>query len=208
MNGIFGTVGLLSTIGFFLIKMYWAKLEQESGEENKPTSQTKPPQGDSPDPSPIQAAQPPPPIIRDPAPPPKSEPKAATKPEPKKPEPKAAAKPEPKKAQPEPKKPEPKAAAKPEPKAAAKPEPKKAQPKAAAKATKKSPKPAKKPAAAPNISPDQAITPEGITCLICGKSVKLLKSHLKRSHQMEPEAYRSQFDLKADYPMTPPKKRQ
>ncbi len=74
---------------------------------------------------------------------------------------------------------------------------------------KKAPTKAKKtPSSAANIkvSVADSIKDDAIICLICGKSNKLLKAHLKRTHQMEPEQYRKQFKLPDSYPMTLPKK--
>ena len=42
---------------------------------------------------------------------------------------------------------------------------------------------------------------EKITCLICDKELKLLKTHLKRTHHMDPETYRAKFDLPEGYSM-------
>ncbi|MBF0455814.1 MAG: MucR family transcriptional regulator [Magnetococcales bacterium] len=58
----------------------------------------------------------------------------------------------------------------------------------------------------PVLSIEDSIQQEALICLICGKSNKLLKAHLKRSHQLEPEQYRKRFKLPDSYPMTPAKK--
>ncbi len=65
---------------------------------------------------------------------------------------------------------------------------------------KKRPSSSKKPAM-PAVPPDQAVSPDAITCLLCGKDVQILKSHLTRSHKTNWEAYRKQFDLPEDYPV-------
>ena len=64
--------------------------------------------------------------------------------------------------------------------------------------------PAKKPAArkaAPKVTAEKAVTADAIACLMCGKEVKLLKSHLIRSHKTDWEAYRKAFNLPEDYPV-------
>jgi predicted transcriptional regulator len=43
-----------------------------------------------------------------------------------------------------------------------------------------------------------------LTCLVCGKQQKILRRHLKAKHLLTPEAYREQFGLAADYPMSAP----
>jgi MucR family transcriptional regulator, transcriptional regulator of exopolysaccharide biosynthesis len=43
-----------------------------------------------------------------------------------------------------------------------------------------------------------------ITCLVCGKSQKMLKRHLATAHDLTPAAYRELYDLKPDYPMVAP----
>ncbi|MEO5377886.1 MAG: MucR family transcriptional regulator [Magnetococcus sp. DMHC-6] len=53
----------------------------------------------------------------------------------------------------------------------------------------------------PAVPIEQSITEAGVVCLICGHTLKILKTHLQRSHQMNDVAYRAQFGLKDDYPM-------
>jgi predicted transcriptional regulator len=43
-----------------------------------------------------------------------------------------------------------------------------------------------------------------LVCLVCGKQQKTLRRHLDVAHQLTPEAYREQFGLRPDYPMTAP----
>jgi predicted transcriptional regulator len=62
--------------------------------------------------------------------------------------------------------------------------------------------PASKPA--PAVPVRRSISPDQLTCLICGKAQKLLKRHLTTAHELTPAAYRELFDLKADYPMVAP----
>lgn len=42
-------------------------------------------------------------------------------------------------------------------------------------------------------------TDELITCLLCGKLMRAMGSHLSRAHNMTPRQYRAQFDLPASY---------
>jgi predicted transcriptional regulator len=48
------------------------------------------------------------------------------------------------------------------------------------------------------------VKPDSITCLECGKPFKSLKRHIRSEHQIEPNAYRAKWSLKADYPMVAP----
>ncbi|HEY1604470.1 MAG TPA: MucR family transcriptional regulator [Allosphingosinicella sp.] len=45
---------------------------------------------------------------------------------------------------------------------------------------------------------------DSIICLICGKKQKTVRRHLQAAHGLTPQQYRSEFELKADYPMTAP----
>jgi predicted transcriptional regulator len=56
----------------------------------------------------------------------------------------------------------------------------------------------------PAVPVRRSISPDQLTCLVCGKRQKLLKRHLTAAHQLTPAAYRELFDLKADYPMVAP----
>jgi predicted transcriptional regulator len=56
----------------------------------------------------------------------------------------------------------------------------------------------------PAVSVRSSVKPDAITCLVCGAKNKMLKRHLMTSHQMTPAEYRSEFDLKKDYPMVAP----
>jgi predicted transcriptional regulator len=56
----------------------------------------------------------------------------------------------------------------------------------------------------PAIPVKKSVAPDAITCLCCGSSFKSLKRHLQAEHQLTPDAYRSAFDLKADYPIVAP----
>ena len=56
----------------------------------------------------------------------------------------------------------------------------------------------------PAVPVRRSISPDQITCLICGKRQKILKRHLAVAHDLTPAAYRELFDLKPDYPMIAP----
>ena len=56
----------------------------------------------------------------------------------------------------------------------------------------------------PAVPVKKSISPEAMTCLVCGAKFKSLKRHLQTSHQMTPGDYRNAFKLKSDYPMVAP----
>ena len=56
----------------------------------------------------------------------------------------------------------------------------------------------------PAVSVKKSITPEAITCLICGGKFKSLKRHLQTAHSLTPREYRDAFKLKSDYPIVAP----
>ena len=56
----------------------------------------------------------------------------------------------------------------------------------------------------PAVAVKRSITPEAITCLICGGKFKSLKRHLQSGHNLTPRAYREAFKLKSDYPIVAP----
>jgi len=56
----------------------------------------------------------------------------------------------------------------------------------------------------PAVPIDQSVTADHIICLEDGKSFKSLKRHLSSQYDMSPEAYRSKWNLPADYPMVAP----
>ena len=56
----------------------------------------------------------------------------------------------------------------------------------------------------PAVSVRSSIKRESITCLDCGKKMKMLKRHLKTEHDMTPEEYRARWELGSDYPMVAP----
>ncbi|MBF0179586.1 MAG: MucR family transcriptional regulator [Magnetococcales bacterium] len=56
----------------------------------------------------------------------------------------------------------------------------------------------------PFVPLDQAVTPQAIICLICGRACKALRAHLTRTHGMEVPQYRAMFGLDRNFPMTAP----
>jgi predicted transcriptional regulator len=56
----------------------------------------------------------------------------------------------------------------------------------------------------PAVPVKKSITPEAVTCLVCGDKFKSLKRHLQAAHQLTPREYRDAFKLKSDYPLVAP----
>ena len=56
----------------------------------------------------------------------------------------------------------------------------------------------------PAVSVRASVKKDAITCLDCGKKMKMLKRHLSTEHDMTPDEYRARWDLPADYPMVAP----
>ncbi len=56
----------------------------------------------------------------------------------------------------------------------------------------------------PAVSIKKSVTPDFIICLEDGKSLKMLKRHLKTAYNMTPEEYRERWGLAPDYPMVAP----
>ncbi len=56
----------------------------------------------------------------------------------------------------------------------------------------------------PAVPIKRSVQEDGIICLICGKSQKMLKRHLTTRHELTPDAYRSLFGLRDDYPLVAP----
>ncbi len=56
----------------------------------------------------------------------------------------------------------------------------------------------------PCIPIEESVTDEAVRCLICGKSMKMLKRHLNQAHNMTPEHYKAAFGLSKDHPLTAP----
>ena len=66
---------------------------------------------------------------------------------------------------------------------------------------RKEPEPAKP---EPAVPVRRSVQDDHLTCLVCGKQHRTLRRHLDVAHQLTPEAYREQFGLKPDYPMSAP----
>ena len=56
----------------------------------------------------------------------------------------------------------------------------------------------------PAVTVRASIKKDSITCLDCGKKMKMLKRHLNTEHGMTPDEYRQRWDLASDYPMVAP----
>ena len=56
----------------------------------------------------------------------------------------------------------------------------------------------------PAINVRHSVTPDYIVCLEDGKTLKMLKRHLRAVYDMTPEEYRVKWGLPADYPMVAP----
>ena len=56
----------------------------------------------------------------------------------------------------------------------------------------------------PAVSVRSSVKPDKITCLECGTKFKMLKRHLGVDHGLTPDAYRTRWNLPADYPMAAP----
>ena len=53
----------------------------------------------------------------------------------------------------------------------------------------------------PAVSIKQSVKPDYIVCLEDGKKQKMLKRHIKTSHNMTPDEYRKRWGLPSDYPI-------
>jgi predicted transcriptional regulator len=56
----------------------------------------------------------------------------------------------------------------------------------------------------PTVAVEKSVFGDHIVCLDCGTSVKMLKRHLARDHQMTPGEYRAKWGLPPTYPMVAP----
>ena len=56
----------------------------------------------------------------------------------------------------------------------------------------------------PAVPVRRSVTPDNVFCLECGKRFKALKRHLLSEHDLEPDAYRSKWGLRPDYPLVAP----
>lgn len=56
----------------------------------------------------------------------------------------------------------------------------------------------------PAVSIRSSVKKDHITCLDCGKKMKMLRRHLSSEHDTTPSEYRAKWGLPADYPMVAP----
>jgi len=56
----------------------------------------------------------------------------------------------------------------------------------------------------PAVSIRSSVKPDAITCLECGKKLKMLKRHLGTDHGLTPAAYKARWNLNSDYPLVAP----
>ena len=49
-----------------------------------------------------------------------------------------------------------------------------------------------------------SVKPDSVTCLECGKKMKMLKRHLSTDHGLSTEDYRTRWNLGSDYPLVAP----
>ena len=56
----------------------------------------------------------------------------------------------------------------------------------------------------PAVSIRSSVKPDSVTCLECGKKMKMLKRHLSTDHSMSTEDYRARWSLASDYPLVAP----
>lgn len=56
----------------------------------------------------------------------------------------------------------------------------------------------------PAVSIRSSVKPDSVTCLECGKKMKMLKRHLSTDHSLSTEEYRSRWGLGSDYPLVAP----
>lgn len=63
---------------------------------------------------------------------------------------------------------------------------------------------APEPAPEPAVSIRASVKRDHLTCLDCGKKMKMLRRHISSEHDMSPTEYREKWGLSADYPMVAP----
>ena len=56
----------------------------------------------------------------------------------------------------------------------------------------------------PAVAIEDSIKPDFLVCLEDGRTLKMLKRHLRSAYNMSPDAYRERWGLPADYPMVAP----
>jgi predicted transcriptional regulator len=57
----------------------------------------------------------------------------------------------------------------------------------------------------PAVSVRKSVQPEHITCLECGRKLKMLKRHINTDHGLTVDEYRAKWGLASDYPVVAPK---
>ena len=56
----------------------------------------------------------------------------------------------------------------------------------------------------PAVSIRSSVKPDSVTCLECGKKMKMLKRHLSTDHGLSTDDYRARWGLGSDYPLVAP----
>ena len=56
----------------------------------------------------------------------------------------------------------------------------------------------------PAVSIRKSIKPDHVTCLECGKQMKMLKRHIGNEHGLTPEEYRERWNLAEDHALVAP----
>ena len=56
----------------------------------------------------------------------------------------------------------------------------------------------------PAVAVKKSVQPEHIICLECGRTMAMLKRHLRTDHELTPDAYRTKWNLPEEYPMVAP----
>ncbi|WP_040615641.1 MucR family transcriptional regulator [Oceanicola granulosus] len=64
--------------------------------------------------------------------------------------------------------------------------------------------PAPEAAAEPALPIEQAVTPDKVYCLCCGRGFKMLKRHLGAEHGLTEQQYRRRFGLPEEMPLVAP----
>ncbi len=56
----------------------------------------------------------------------------------------------------------------------------------------------------PAVSIRSSVKPDSVTCLECGRKMKMLRRHLSTDHNLSPEDYRARWNLPASHPLVAP----
>lgn len=56
----------------------------------------------------------------------------------------------------------------------------------------------------PAVPVRKSVTPDAVTCLVCGQSLKTLKRHIRTAHGMSEQEYREAFNLPRSHPLVSP----